>query len=1073
MDEARTRARTSAEKQPGNAGTECVSDVGRDSSLDHSDDYDYDYDAIVIGSGFAGAVTACRLVEAGLRICIVERGRRFGPEDLPIVPIDEREPPSDFTRFGWNPGRGLLDFRDLGDVAIAQAAGFGGGSLIYANVHLRAPEEVFASWPESIDAEVLAPHYDVAAYMLQVSTAPQKLKLRKTRAFQDATKGMGHAFDTPLAVQFDESVSVNPISGRAQGACDLRGECLLGCGAQAKNTLDLNYLALAEDAGATVRTLCEVVGVVKCEVGYEVEYIDHLTGATPASLRSRYVFLCAGSVNTTELMMRSRELAGLPVEGCLGAGYFPNADDVAVVYEADNYHEMDRGPTITSAVVHERDGQWMMLQDGGLPTEFLPWLGTFRSPLLMSRNRFRDQETCIRQDREGHGFADLPAASSMINALSELLQDPNKDNESRWSILPDQLHRSLDAIRLQSLAELAAALEPTVASAMQASATDSELAKRIDAIQADQDAAQRYEALPAMAIELAIRMAFGSQSGLAQFLATELIDRIVPWGDRLTNQVVDFLTTILDYRYLDGHASVLLSMGRDSRPGVLSLEWTDVASKGAIVCGRLSGARALVLVDSILDAERTHLLVSPLAGRLQRGESIELDGRDFGRCCEIEPVAGGAIVSEHAPLASLEVLRVEVERFQIGSASREPATARGSRLALRMPGISELPERALTKRLMRDAAQTVGGELRTNPLWAGFGKRVSVHSQGGCPMSDDPSQGVCKPSGEVHGCEGLYVMDAAAFPGPVGVNPSATILALAEWKCERFIRDVLGQADWTPAQRETATRWADLRRPMLDPLARERRPATPTDPPRSQPIGIAFHERMVGRLLPAGGSRADVGAGEGQTSIELDLDVSIEDLERLISSQRSADPIHAVVAGEVRLVGDTSGFVGATGERPDSGSLSLRIDSSVSRLGLFVDPDARGLGPRYRSLAYWLELESTGKAAANERFLLAGRKRAQPGAEGEVWSELSTLPFELARVGDPASNRSGLVRLPAAVFVGEQLKGMRATGTSDPAQQTWALVAFTRFFMGNVIDLYGPKARRAREWIERMFGEPR
>ena len=42
--------------------------------------------------------------------------------------------------------------------------------------------------------------------------------------------------------------------------------------------------------------------------------------------------------------------------------------------------------------------------------------------------------------------------------------------------------------------------------------------------------------------------------------------------------------------------------------------------------------------------------------------------------------------------------------------------------------------------------------------------------------------------GEVHGCEGLYVMDAAAFPTSVGVNPSATIAAIAEYKIERFIR---------------------------------------------------------------------------------------------------------------------------------------------------------------------------------------------------------------------------------------------------------------------------------------------
>src|SRR5471032_1613355 len=108
------------------------------------------FDAIVIGTGFAGAVTACRLVEAGLKICVLERGRRYGPDDFPKYPAEdlfvheggEKEtfaPPPDFSRFLWNLDHGLCDIRDLGDTLSVQAAGYGGGSLIYANVHLRPP----------------------------------------------------------------------------------------------------------------------------------------------------------------------------------------------------------------------------------------------------------------------------------------------------------------------------------------------------------------------------------------------------------------------------------------------------------------------------------------------------------------------------------------------------------------------------------------------------------------------------------------------------------------------------------------------------------------------------------------------------------------------------------------------------------------------------------------------------------------------------------------------------------------------------------------------------------------------
>ena len=96
---------------------------------------------------------------------------------------------------------------------------------------------------------------------------------------------------------------------------------------------------------------------------------------------------------------------------------------------------------------------------------------------------------------------------------------------------------------------------------------------------------------------------------------------------------------------------------------------------------------------------------------------------------------------------------------------------------------------AVHERVLRDiASRGWQGELRTNPAWTTLGRRVTVHSQGGCPMGA-PGQSVTNPEGEVHECSGLYVMDAAAFPTSVGVNPSATIAAVAEFKIERFIHN--------------------------------------------------------------------------------------------------------------------------------------------------------------------------------------------------------------------------------------------------------------------------------------------
>jgi cholesterol oxidase len=61
------------------------------------------YDAIVVGSGFGGAVAACRLAQAGLRVAILERGRRY---PLGSFPRDWANPLNGWL---WQESQGLFD----------------------------------------------------------------------------------------------------------------------------------------------------------------------------------------------------------------------------------------------------------------------------------------------------------------------------------------------------------------------------------------------------------------------------------------------------------------------------------------------------------------------------------------------------------------------------------------------------------------------------------------------------------------------------------------------------------------------------------------------------------------------------------------------------------------------------------------------------------------------------------------------------------------------------------------------------------------------------------------------------
>jgi cholesterol oxidase len=84
-------------------------------------------------------------------------------------------------------------------------------------------------------------------------------------------------------------------------------------------------------------------------------------------------------------------------------------------------------------------------------------------------------------------------------------------------------------------------------------------------------------------------------------------------------------------------------------------------------------------------------------------------------------------------------------------------------------------------------ARKLGGKYWQNPITSLFNRLITVHPLGGCPMGLDARSGVVDEFGEVFGCPGLYVVDGAAMPGPVGANPSMTIAAFADRAAEAML----------------------------------------------------------------------------------------------------------------------------------------------------------------------------------------------------------------------------------------------------------------------------------------------
>lgn len=383
------------------------------------------YDAIVIGSGFGGAVTACRLAEAGYRVLVLERGRRWRAVDFPRQLGDP---------WRWDHGHperehGWLDFRIFRSMAVAQGAAVGGGSLIYANISVEATPAAFdEGWPPEITYAELAPHYSEVARMMNVQPVPRGQWPARTALMHEAATATGAADrfrPLDLAVNFDpgwdpaaedrydpaRSRRFTNAEGIEQGTCVHLGECDIGCPVLARNTLDLNYIPRAERHGAEVRPLHVVRTIERDGAGYRVRS-DRIDGGhlVPVEDTARIVIVAAGSLGSTELLLRCRDVAKtLPdLPATLGQGWSSNGDFLTIGLHKGRMIEPTRGPTITSAIDF-RDGssagQTFIIEDGGFPGIVASWLShaaTRWSWLRRERILFRGFQQAVRDHAEFH-----------------------------------------------------------------------------------------------------------------------------------------------------------------------------------------------------------------------------------------------------------------------------------------------------------------------------------------------------------------------------------------------------------------------------------------------------------------------------------------------------------------------------------------------------------------------------------------------------------------------------------------------------------------------------------------------
>jgi cholesterol oxidase len=352
------------------------------------------YEAIVIGTGFGGAITSCRLAKKWPgQVLVLERGKRYPmgsfartPHDMAsafFVLSDEQTPRPKAIRSAvakktGNEAHGIFDVRNYKHMDVLIGAGLGGGSLIYANVFMIPPDETFDDrWPASCKRSVLEPYYRIAKEVLgsrpiPVGTGDPRREILRTKVFAEVARKNGRKSDlVDINVFFgNDFKNPTPIGeqeknryGAIQTSCMYCAECDIGCNYHAKNTLDLNYLFVAENRyQAKIRTehlVTKIVPVDKSgmddsdgsgEHGYRVYFWDLLAdrGQLQSAL-ARRVVLSSGSLGSTELLLRCKEhFKTLPhVSEALGKSFSGNGDFLSFVLRSKQPVNSNYGPVIT------------------------------------------------------------------------------------------------------------------------------------------------------------------------------------------------------------------------------------------------------------------------------------------------------------------------------------------------------------------------------------------------------------------------------------------------------------------------------------------------------------------------------------------------------------------------------------------------------------------------------------------------------------------------------------------------------------------------------------------------------
>ena len=259
---------------------------------DYTGDISESCDVCVIGSGPGGGVVAKELAEKGLSVVLLEEGGHYTRNEWDGKPVNGLK---NLYRDGGSTGTMGRPF-----ISITLGKCIGGTSTVNSATCFRTPGAILKKWREELglDAmseEILDPYFDRVEKIVNVTELSWDILGNNAKIVKRGCDSLGY--------------TCRPLRHNVRD-CRGCGPCQFGCPENAKQSVDVTYIPMADRLGARIYANCRAERIITRDgaaAGVEGSVVNPVTGraARRVAIRAKAVVASCGALLTPSLLIWS------------------------------------------------------------------------------------------------------------------------------------------------------------------------------------------------------------------------------------------------------------------------------------------------------------------------------------------------------------------------------------------------------------------------------------------------------------------------------------------------------------------------------------------------------------------------------------------------------------------------------------------------------------------------------------------------------------------------------------------------------------------------------------------------